>query len=300
MEKSFVSRKPLYLYGAKHRKMSNLKTYFNQESVKDRFSEMLGKRASQFITTVLQIANSNEQLKSADPATLYSAAITAAALDLPVNPNLGFAYIVPYKGNAAFQLGYKGFVQLALRSGLFETINVTDVKEGEIVNFDRLTGEITYHWTMEDRDLKKTIGYAAYFELLTGFKKSLYMSVPELERHGKSFSQTYKKGFGMWKDNFDAMAKKTVLKLLLSRYAPLTIEMQTAQIADQSIIKDPETLEVNYYDNTPEKLTLEEIEELYANKAQLLAKEEDEAISRIIAQKQEGSYMRAKQILEAK
>ena len=228
----------------------DLKGYLNNSHVKKRFEDVLGKKAQGYLISVLSIANSSEMLSKADPATVVNAAMTAATLDLPINQNLGFAYIIPYRGAAQFQMGYKGFIQLAMRSGQFKTINTADIKEGEIKSHDRLSGEMEFEWLKEKREEAKTVGYVAYFKLLNGFEKTSYMTAEELKKHGVKFSQTMKKGFGMWVDDFDAMAKKTVLKLLLSKYAPLTTQMQTAQLADQAIIKGEDDYE--YVDNKKE------------------------------------------------
>jgi recombination protein RecT len=168
----------------------------NSTDAKTKFQELLGKRSTQFITSVLSVVNNNALLKNASWQSIYQAAITAATLDLPINQNLGFAYIVPYKekgeGVAQFQMGYKGFIQLAQRTGLYKTINVSDVREGEIEEFDRLTGQIKFNWIQDDSRLnKKIIGYVSYFELLNGFSKLLYMTIEELEKHGSTFSKSY-------------------------------------------------------------------------------------------------------------
>lgn len=240
--------------------MSNLTTkdFFAQKNVQEKFSQLLGKRSASFITSVLQIVNSNEMLKNADPQSVYTAAATAATLDLPLNNSLGLAYIVPFndrksgKQLAQFQLGYKAYIQLAQRSGQYKTINVTDVREDEIKFENLLSGEIQFNWQKRNERIERqVVGYVAYIELLNGFRKSLYMSREELVTHGKKFSQTYKKGFGLWQDDFDSMAKKTVIKMLLSRYGILSVDMQTAVIADQSVIKNSDTLEVQYIDNEP-------------------------------------------------
>ena len=226
--------------------------FFEQPAVRAKFETMLGKRAPQFITSVLQIVNSNTLLKNAEPVSVYTAAATAATLDLPINNNLGFAYIVPFNDRksgttqAQFQIGWRGFIQLAQRSGQFKTISSTPVYEGQIDYDDPLKG-IKFNWGGRKSDI--VIGYAAYFELLNGFEKTLYMTKADVERHAGKYSQTYKKGYGVWKDDFDAMAQKTVLKMLLSKYAPLSVEMQTATVADQSVIKNPDDLEVEYIDN---------------------------------------------------
>lgn len=213
--------------------MSNLTTkdFFAQQNVKQRFEEILGKKSNAFITSVLQVATSNDLLAKADASSIYTAAMTAAVLDLPINQNLGFAYIVPFGGKAQFQIGYKGLIQLAMRSGQFETIAVTEIYDGQILSENPLTGYVFDFNKKSD----KIIGYAAYFSLLNGFKKIVYWDKIKVETHAKTYSQTFKKGYGNWKDNFDAMAKKTVLKNLLSTYAPLSIDMQKAIIDDQKV-----------------------------------------------------------------
>ena len=236
-----------------------IKGLFSQETVKKKFQELLGTKMQGFVTSVLQCVASNDLLVKADPHSVYHAAAVAATLDLPLNNSLGMAYIVPYnvrqpdgskKVMAQFQMGYKAFIQLAQRSGQFKTINATEVREGEIKNHDRLSGEIVFEWIQgPERSAKPVIGFVAYFKLLNGFEKSLYMTADEIRTHGQEYSQSFKKGFGLWKDKFEAMASKTVLKLLLSKYAPLSIAMQTAVIADQGIIENPDTLEVQYVDN---------------------------------------------------
>lgn len=229
-------------------KMS-IKQLFSDVDIKKKFQEMLGGKAQGFCASVLQIAASNDYLQKADPISVYNAALLAATLDLPINPNLGFAAIVPYGNKATFQMMYKGFIQLALRSGQFLTINVTDVKDGEIKGFNRLTGEIEFEWYQgSDRLAKATLGHVAYFRLLNGFQKSLYMSVDDIRAHGKKYSQMYKRNSGLWVTDFDMMAQKTVVKLLLSRFAPLSIEMQKAILADQAIVANGETGET-YPDN---------------------------------------------------
>lgn len=230
------------------------KDFFARQDVRQKFEEMLGKRAPQFITSVLQIAASNDLLSKADPVSIYNSAALAATLDLPLNNNLGFAYIVPYNARqkdgsfkcvAQFQMGYKGFVQLAQRSGQFKTISSTPIYEGQLVEMNPLTGFVFDFTKKSD----KIIGYAAYFSLINGFEKTMYMTLEEVQKHAGKFSQTYKKGFGLWKDEFDSMATKTVLKLLLSKFAPLSVEMQKAVLVDQGIIKDDKANEIEYADH---------------------------------------------------
>ncbi len=240
--------------------MSNIKQFFEQDTVKSKFTEMLGKRAPQFLTSVLQIATSNELLKNADPISIYNAAAVAASLDLPLNNNLGFAYIIPYNAKqkdgtwktvAQFQIGYKGFIQLAQRSGQFQTISSKPIYEGQITDSDSFEG-FEFNW--KGKTSEKIIGYAAYFRLLNGFEKILYMSVEQLKSHGLKFSKTYSnektRKSSLWENDFESMAQKTVIKLLLSKFAPLSIEMQRAVITDQSVIHDVDDMsDVTYIDN---------------------------------------------------
>lgn len=238
-----------------HLKPMTIKGLFNKDEVKQKFQEILGKRSAAFITSVLQIATQNEQLAKCDPVSIYQCAAVAATLDLPLNPNLGFAYIIGYKSKqkdgtwkdvAQFQIGYKGFIQLAQRSGQFKTISAAPIFEGQLVEQNPLTG---FLFDFKQKKSETVIGYAAHFSLLNGFEKTLYMTVEELKKHGGRFSQTFKKGFGLWKDDFESMAQKTVLKLLLSKFAPLSVEMQRAVITDQSLVTDAETEDVTYVDN---------------------------------------------------
>lgn len=199
----------------------------------------LGKKSQQFLTSVLALANSSSEIAKCEPLTTYNACLTAATLDLPINQNLGFAYIVPFKNNrkgimeAQFQMGYKGFIQLALRSGQFENLNVREVREDELEGIDQISGEPKFNFKLNSN--KKIIGYMAFFKLINGFQKTSFMTIEELKEHAKKYSQTYRKGFGVWVDNFESMAQKTVLKLLLSKYAPLNTQMATAIEEDQKV-----------------------------------------------------------------
>lgn len=291
-----------------------VKALFAKDEVKSKFQEMMGKRAAAFITSVLQITSQNEMLSTADPVSIYQSAAVAATLDLPLNNNLGFAYIVPYNSKqkdgswkvvAQFQIGAKGFKQLALRSGQFVKINDTDVRDGELKHYNRLTGEIEFEW-IQDTKLRLSrpiIGYASYFELLNGFEKIYYMTVDELKEHGLRFSQTFKKGFGLWKDDFDGMARKTVIKLNLSKNAPLSVEMQKAVIADQAVVNDAETEDVEYVDNDADNeqdVRFEDLQTLYELKKSALSKDEQESAQRIIDNKETASYQKLLKLLNAK
>jgi recombination protein RecT len=236
-----------------------VKNLFARDEVRNKFTEMMGKKAPAFITSVLQIVSSNQLLLKADPHSVYHAAAVAATLDLPLNNNLGFAYIVPYsqsykdekgvwqkKQVAQFQMGYKGFIQLAQRSGQFQTISAAPIYDGQLVEENPLTGFV-FDFTKKKSD--KIIGYASYFRLINGFEKTLYMRVEDLTAHGVRFSQTFKTGKGLWKEDFESMATKTVLKLLLSKFAPLSIEMQKAVTLDQGVIKNADGSDADFVDH---------------------------------------------------
>lgn len=219
-----------------------LAQYVRQDAVNTRLNELLGKRAPQFVTSLVSAANANAMLANCAPESVLSAALTAASMDLPINQNLGFAYLIPYKNKTGevcqFQMGYKGFIQLAQRSGYYKTINATDVREGEITKNDRLSGEIEFNWLENEaeRSKAKVVGYVAYFKLLSGFEKTFYMSAEELKSHATKYSKNYAKyNSGLWADNFDAMAKKTVLKLLISKFGPLNTQLEDAIQKDQTI-----------------------------------------------------------------
>lgn len=204
-----------------------LKALLNSDSVKKRFEEVLGKRSQQFATSILNLYNSETQLQKCEPMSIISSAMVAASLDLPVDKNLGYAWIIPYGNRAQFQLGYKGYIQLALRTGQYKHINVIEVYEGELQKWNRLTEEFEIDFDKKVSD--NVVGYAAYFELINGFKKTVYWTKEEVERHRKRFS---KSDFG-WKNDWDAMAKKTVLKNMLAKWGILSIEMQKAFIEDE-------------------------------------------------------------------
>jgi recombination protein RecT len=225
----------------------------SQESIRSRFEQVLGKKAAGFMSSVISAVNSNSELKKADPMTVISAAAVAASLDLPINPSLGFAHIVPYKKDgvpiAQFQMGWRGFVQLGMRSGQYRTLNVCPVYEGELTENNRFTGEM--HFDEKKKTSDKIIGYVAYFKLLNGFEKYLYMTVEQVMAHGKRYSKSFGHENGKWKTDPEAMSMKTVLKMLLSKFGILSIEMQSAVQYDQSVIKNMDG-KFEYSDN-PEK-----------------------------------------------
>lgn len=228
-----------------------LKSMLSNESVKARFKEILGKKSAGFVSSIISVANNNKLLQSCEPQSIMNAAVVAATLDLQINPSLGFAYIVPYGKVATFQIGYKGIINLALRTGQYQKIEVNEVYEGEIKKVNRFTGEYEFG----ERTSDTVVGYMAYFKLVNGFEKFLYMTKEECEAHGKKYSQTYKRGTGLWLTEFDSMSKKSCIKMLLSKFGILSVEMQRAQTFDSAYIKsdlsetDIDEAEFSYVDN---------------------------------------------------
>lgn len=243
-------------------KPMTLANLLSGDKVKNRFNEILGAKAPGFISSVLSVANNNTLLKKAKPQSVLNSAVVAATLDLPVNPSLGHSYIVPYGDEAQYIIGWKGYVQLAMRSGQYLSIGAKKVCEGELEIQNSLLDQYKYGVKKSD----KVIGYFAYFKLMNGFEKCLYITKEEAEAHGKKYSQTYKRGKGVWATDFDAMAKKTVLKMLISQWGPMSIEMQRAQTFDQAVVKGDITevenvdeAEISYVDNESGKSKLQDL-----------------------------------------
>ena len=216
-----------------------LKNALNAPSVKAKFEEMLGKRSSQFMTSITSVVQNNALLQKADINSIIMGSAVAASMDLPLNPNLGYAALVPFNAKdgcfAQLQVMVKGWTELFLRSGQCQSIICETVYEGQLVKKNKFTGEYIF-----DEDAKKSdkiIGFMAYFKLTNGFEKYDYMTIEEVKAHAQRFSQTFRKGSGVWKDHFEAMGQKTILKRLLTKYAPKSIEMQQMAMFDQSIVK---------------------------------------------------------------
>lgn len=236
-----------------------LKSALNTESIQKKFQEMLGKKSAGFMTSITTVVQNNDLLQKAEVNSIILAAAQAASLDLPINPNLGFSAIIPFndkKGNrcvAQFQIMRDGWVDLCLRTGQFEYIANEIVYEGELVEKNRFTD--TYIFDETKRKSNKIIGYMASFKLVNGYRKTLYMTVEEAKAHGKQYSQTFKKGYGLWADNFNAMALKTTLKMLLKKFAPKSIESIAKAIeSDQaSFVGDIDNAKAVYVDNQKEE-----------------------------------------------
>ena len=237
----------------------------HSEKVMGGFKDILADRAPAFISSILSATKAVPKLLECTPQSIISSAVIAATLDLPIQQNLGFAYIIPYGKEASFQIGYKGFIQLAMRSGQYKTINACEVYEGELVKEDRFTGE--YVFDTAKKKSAKIEGYMAHIKLLNGFEKTLYMTSMDMEKHAKKYSKTYAKNFGNWKDDFDAMALKTVIKMVLSKFGILSVKMETALTTDQSVVRDTETLDVDYVDNDQQQ-TFEQSPEEAVKKAE--------------------------------
>lgn len=220
-------------------KQQSIANFLNKSD--EYLAKMLGKKKSEFVSNLIALSEADKTLQECNPADLMKCAMNATALNLPLNKNLGYAYVVPYNEKdkktgqivkkPQFQMGYKGFIQLAIRSGQYKTINTCEVREGEIKR-NKFTGHTEF---LGENSNGEIIGYLAYIELNNGFQQSYYMTVDEVKSHAKKYSQNYAKwGNGLWKDEFDLMAKKTVLKLLLNRFGVLSVEMQNAILTDQA------------------------------------------------------------------
>ena len=241
-----------------------LKSLLATEAIRKQMKSLLGDKAGHFMMAIVGVVEGTPQLQDCEPQSIINSAIASATLDLPIEKNLGYAYIVPYKDKAQFQMGYKGYIQLALRSGQYKYINSIEIKEGELENYNLLTGEFNFKF-IEDINQRleaKTIGYASYIEFTNGFRNTLYMTKEQIENHAKKYSQSYgydlSKGYSNsnWSKNFDSMALKTVLKLNLSKFGALSVSVQKALQIDGSSIKsisEEGTINVEYVDNTNEE-----------------------------------------------
>jgi recombination protein RecT len=198
--------------------------------VLQRFERVLGDphKAALFVGSLATLVYASQALKDCEPNSIIAAAIEAAAYDVPIGTTLGYAHLIPYNGKARFQPGWKLYVQLAHRTGQYQRIHVGELYEGQVRGTDPFTGELL----RGERTGNTVTGYIAYFKLNTGFEKHVYMTVDELDAHAKKYSKTYSRADSKWKTDFDAMARKTVIKALLSKWGPLSIQMQTVLAAD--------------------------------------------------------------------
>lgn len=211
--------------------VNRIKSLIETDGIKKRFTDVLGKRAPSFLSSIVSAYTMNESLSKCDPMSVISSAMIAATLDLPINPSLGMAHIVPYKGVGTFQMGWKGFVQLALRSREYQTINATVIYEGQLESHNSFTGDMKFR---EEKTSDAIVGYLLYFRLLNGFEKYFYWTKEQCLAHAKRYSASYKIGKGRWVEDFDAMGLKTVVKLGLAKYGILSIDMQKAIEKDEA------------------------------------------------------------------
>ncbi|SFR15378.1 recombinase RecT [Desulfoscipio geothermicus] len=236
--------------------MQKLKGLLNVESVKTQFQNALKENAGPFIASIIDLYGSDKYLQQCDPNAVIMEALKAATLKLPINKQLGFAYIVPYKSKGVsipqFQLGYKGYIQLAMRTGQYKFLNAGIIREGIKVERNILTGQIEF--TGEPTS-EKPQGYFAYMELLNGFSKTVYMTKEEVTAHAKRYSKSYNLSNSAWKTNFDEMAMKTVIRLLLSKYGILSTDMISVLTTDRD--GDVESEVANEIANEANKETID-------------------------------------------
>ena len=216
------------------------------------------KRAAGFITAITSAVATNPQLTDCDPGTILSAGLLGETLQLSPSPQLGQYYLVPFNDRklgrkvAQFQLGYKGYIQLAIRSGQYKKLNAMAIKEGELIRYDPLNEEIEVQLIEDEaeREAAPTIGYYAMFEYLNGFRKVIYWSKEKMENHALTYSQGYKahKGYTFWEKDFDSMAIKTMLRQLISKWGIMSIDFQKAYEADMGVLR-PGTDKIEYVDN---------------------------------------------------
>lgn len=210
----------------------------SQEGYQKRFDELLGKRSPQFISSIVSLMNADSALMDAfheAPVTIIQSALQAASFDLPINPALGYAYIVPFRNSkrnrmeASFIMGYKGMLQLALRTGVYKRINVVDVRAGELKSYDRLREDIELEFIEDEDEREKApiIGYVGYFQMVNGMEKTIYMTVKQLQAHEKKFRHGNYMSRG-WKENPDAMMRKTILRKLIGKWGLMSVTYQSA------------------------------------------------------------------------
>lgn len=242
-----------------------LTAYLAQDAVKDQINKVIGGRDGQrFISSIVSAVQTNPALKDCTNQSILSGALLGESLKLSPSPQLGQYYLVPFKDNkhnvtqAQFQLGYKGYIQLAIRSGQYKKLNVLAIKEGELIRFDPLNEDIEVNLIAdeEERENAPTIGYYAMFEYTNGFRKAMYWSRAKMEAHALKYSKGYKakKGYTFWEKDFDSMAFKTMLRQLISKWGIMSIDMVSALDADMAVINEDGTK--NYVDTEPDVIDM--------------------------------------------
>lgn len=250
---------------AKQNRRLGITAYLTQDAVKNQINQVIsGKNGTRFISSVVSAVNNNPALQECTNQSILSAALLGESLNLSPSPQLGQYYMVPFndknKGKVAqFQLGYKGYIQLAIRSGQYKKLNVLGIKEGELIRFDPLDEEIVVK-LIEDEEAREqapTIGYYAMFEYTNGFRKAMYWSRRKMEAHALKYSKGYqaKKGYTFWEKDFDGMAYKTMLRQLISKWGIMSIDMVSAMDADMAVINEDGTKD--YVDNDDSVIDME-------------------------------------------
>ena len=234
-------------------------TYIKKNLISKNIQTTLGNvgKSQRFVASLISAVANNKSLSNCDYSTIIGAALLGETLNLSPSPQLGHYFIVPYKGKATFQLGYKGYIQLAIRSGQYRRINVLSIKKGELVKYDPLNEEIEVNLISDElkREAAETIGYYAMFELTNSFRKSLYWTKNKMEAHAKKYSQAYSaknNEYSFWTINFDEMAYKTLLRQLISKWGIMSIDLQNAFVNDMAF--QDEQGNQKYLDNPNESL----------------------------------------------
>lgn len=249
-----------------NRKLS-FTSYMTSNAIGNKINQIIGdeKSGKRFVSSIISAVNTNPQLKECENASIVSAALLGESLNLSPSPQLGHYYLVPFNDKergkvAQFQLGWKGYYQLALRSGYYKKINVLPIKEGELISWNPLEEEINVKLIDDDeeREKAKTIGYYAMYEYLNGFRKAMYWSKTKMEKHANQYSQGYRarKGYTFWEKDFDAMALKTMLRQLISKYGIMSTEMQNAYEGDMAVINEDGSK--TYVDNQEDSFEIKE------------------------------------------
>ena len=275
---------------AKSQQKTSLTAYLSNDAVKNQINSIVGgKNGTRFISSIISAVNANASLQECTNASILSAALLGESLNLSPSPQLGQYYMVPFKNNnagvkvAQFQLGYKGYIQLAIRSGQYKKLNVLAIKEGELINFNPLDEEIEVKLIADEAEREKaeTIGYYAMFEYTNGFKKAMYWSKEKMKAHAIKYSQGYaadvKKGtkWTFWSKDFDGMAYKTMLRQIISKWGIMSIEMQTALDSDMAVINEDGTKDyVEMDEGMIVEGSAEEMESANAGEGEEVAKEQ--------------------------
>lgn len=257
---------------AKRQQKTSLTAYLTNDAVKNQINNVIGgKNGSRFVSSIISAVQVNPALQKCTNPSILSAALLGESLKLSPSPQLGQYYMVPFNNNkkgykeAQFQLGYKGYIQLAIRSGQYKKLNVLAIKEGELVRFDPLNEEIEVNLIDDEeaREETETIGYYAMLEYTNGFKKAMYWSKKKMEAHALKYSKGYqaKKGYTFWEKDFDAMAYKTMLRQLISKWGIMSIDMLSAMDADMAVIHEDGTKDYVDIDNEETVAADQEIHE---------------------------------------